>query len=160
VAAKKTSSVMSYCSLAPAVLWGKNPEVEKLCSRFGFCLGLAFQLIDDTFDFDSNSQKDTALDLQNGIVNSVVFEFLIANPSLYQKFLQKESLVNLVKDIDMSPYVEIISTEAQKHLEEAKKILLEIKTYLKNDYQNRESELDKKIEALEFIVDFMGMRSY
>jgi geranylgeranyl pyrophosphate synthase len=160
VAMKKTSSVMSYCALAPATLWNKNESTIKLCREFGESLGLAFQLIDDTLDFSENSDKDIGLDLDNGIVNSVVYELLDERRDLFERFKNGEHLKVLIESLPMSSYVEKINTEATMHLDHAKKILTKIQVDLASQYLNREVELNERIKSLELIVDFMGMRNH
>ena len=75
IALKKTASVMSWCCSSPAIMMGQNEVIVNYARSFGQKLGLAFQLIDDTLDFSGQSQKDHLLDLDNGIINSVIFEW-------------------------------------------------------------------------------------
>jgi geranylgeranyl pyrophosphate synthase len=160
IAEKKTSSVMSYCCLAPLVLQGADKTTIQLMRDFGRHLGLAFQLIDDTLDFSSHSEKDQELDLKNGIVNSVVFELLDASPDLFLRFKNGENLFDLVSKLSVDKYVEKISSEAHLHLEEASMIINKIELVLRTSsmYINDESELKKRIEALLIILSFMALR--
>lgn len=161
VAMKKTSSVMSYCCVAPAIL-SNNTACVELAREFGNCLGLAFQLIDDTLDYSGDSQKDQELDLKNGIVNAVIFELLDKNPAHFARFKGGESLLDVVSGLDFSSYVAIISDEANHYLEKAIGQLSQIEEILKADeyYKNNLSELRKNVEALEIIVAYMGMRKH
>jgi geranylgeranyl pyrophosphate synthase len=158
VAEKKTSSVMSYCSVAPAILSGADKKTIELCREFGRRLGLAFQLIDDTLDYSGTSLKDQELDLQNGIVNAVVFEVLDAQSELFKRFKSGEELLSVVKGVDFSSYVEIVSVEAHAHLEAAKNILEELAVVLKSDYAANPEELTSRIGALELIISYMALR--
>ena len=158
VAEKKTSSVMSYCSVAPAILSGADKKTITLCREFGRRLGLAFQLIDDTLDYSGTSLKDQELDLQNGIVNAVVFEVLDAKSELFKRFKSGEELLSVVKGVDFSSYVEIVSVEAHAHLEAAKNILEELAVVLKSDYAANPEELTSRIGALELIISYMALR--
>ena len=86
IALKKTSSVMSWCAVAPALLASGSPIAIEKARSFGAHLGLAFQYLDDTLDFGGDSQKDTLLDLQNGQVNSVVYDWLILHPEQKKEY--------------------------------------------------------------------------
>ncbi len=160
VAMKKTSSVMSYCSVAPAVLSGADKNTVELCREFGRRLGLAFQLIDDTLDYSGDSQKDQELDLKNGIVNGVVYEMLAANPELFARFKNGENLMDVVANISFTEFVETVGREAHNHLEEAKKILEKLEVILseKAEYKNNREELSARIGALELIISYMALR--
>lgn len=160
VAMKKTSSVMSYCSVAPAILSGADKNTVELCREFGLRLGLAFQLIDDTLDYSGDSQKDQELDLKNGIVNAVVFELLNAHPEAFKRFKAGENLLDVVNGIEFSSHVETISTEAHAHLEAAKKVLEQLESILIISYKGNSEELKKRIEALELIISYMALRQH
>lgn len=162
VAEKKTSSVMSYCSVAPAILSGADKSTVELCREFGRRLGLAFQLIDDTLDYSGESLKDQELDLKNGIVNAVVYEMLDAHPEHFARFKNGENLKDVVEGISFSEYVEKISSEAHAHLSEAKSILEKLEVILseKAEYKNDRAELKNRIEALELIISFMALRQH
>ena len=162
VAEKKTSSVMCYCSVAPAILSGADKKTVDLCREFGRRLGLAFQLIDDTLDYSGDSQKDQELDLKNGIVNAVVYEMLDANPENFNSFKNGTELIDAVKGIPFNSYVEKISTEAHAHLEAGKNILDELSVILAvlPEYKANPTELRARIEGLELIISYMALRSH
>lgn len=161
VAMKKTSSVMSYCTVAPAVFARQPENVRKLCRDFGLHLGLAFQLIDDTLDYSGDSLKDQELDLKNGIVNAVVFELLAARLDLMDRFKKGEDLTGLLLSVDVKPYVDIISKEAQGHLEKASHLLAALKSELGETlFKNESARLDEALSYLELIIAYMGLRSH
>lgn len=91
----KTASVMSWCCVSPAIVKGLPEHLQGYFRQFGINLGLAFQLIDDALDFSGSSQKDQELDLKNGLVNSVIYEWLLINPTIHQKFIDGEDIYNL-----------------------------------------------------------------
>jgi geranylgeranyl pyrophosphate synthase len=88
VAKKKTASLMAWCCSTPARLAGCDPSILEACRKFGECLGIAFQMIDDIIDYDASGGKPFAQDLREGLVNFVTLEILEANPSL-QEPIQK-----------------------------------------------------------------------
>lgn len=160
VAIKKTSSVMSYCTLAPAI-YAKMPEdIQEISRQFGISLGLAFQLIDDTLDYSGDSMKDQELDLKNGIVNAVVFEVLSNRTDLMQRFKTGEDLNGLLDSVDVRPSVEKISNEAVGHLESARAALLKLEDHLRQTsmYLGQEADLKKAVEHLELVISYMGLR--
>lgn len=167
VAMKKTSSVMSYCVIAPAILNNETEDVVHLCREFGRRLGLAFQLIDDTLDYSAYSQKDRDLDLQNGIVNAVVFELLERSPEILSRFKNGEGLYDLLKGQDFTPFVEMITTEAHEHLSVAKMMLEKLEVKMKNNemkasayYAENPDALKQNLEALELILSYMVLRQH
>lgn len=161
IALKKTSSVMSYCTIAPAIFAKMPSDVQAHCRDFGSSLGLAFQLIDDTLDYSGDSMKDQELDLQNGIVNAVVFELLAVRPDLMKRFRDGENLAGLLKTEDMAPSVKLVSNEAHKHLENASQTLSLLKNHLNNSlYKNQNAELEAALEHLHLIISYMALRQH
>lgn len=161
VAQKKTSSVMSYCCVAPAILSGIDEKIVSELREFGNRLGLAFQLIDDTLDYSGNSQKDQELDLKNNIVNAVVFEFLDDNKELFNKYQKGENLLDVVNGFDFSKYVEMISSRAHDHLEVASSKLDIIEAYLLEKYPHWDkSEISENINSLRLIISYMALRKH
>ncbi len=165
IALKKTSSVMSYCTVAPAIFANMPIEVEELSRQFGINLGLAFQLIDDTLDYSGGSQKDHELDLKNGTVNAVLFEYLSVNIDLMKRFKAGEDLVNLIDTESIKPFVEKISNEAHGYLENAQVDLEKIGEYLKktlylekDDKQNESLNLRSNLDQLQMVISFMALR--
>lgn len=159
IALKKTSSVMSYCTVAPAIFAKMPPEIQQISRNLGISLGLAFQLIDDTLDYSGSSLKDQELDLKNGIVNAVLFELLASRPDLMQRFKGGEDLTDLLDSVDIRPSVEIVSKEALNHLENAHKSLNKVGSYLGETlYKNQPEMLSKAMEHLQLVISYIGMR--
>lgn len=156
IAMKKTSSVMSYCCLAPAILKGFNPKMIENAREFGNCLGLAFQMIDDTLDYNEKSLKDQMLDLKNGIVNAVIFRHFELNPNLFKKFKSGEDLTELIKVEDLTLAINDVRNEAHCELEKANQLLLEIGEYLKKEFNLQLTE--KSYLPLQTVISFIGLR--
>ncbi|MFI5390451.1 MAG: polyprenyl synthetase family protein [Bacteriovoracales bacterium] len=156
IALKKTASVMSYCSVAPAVLANSSSQVIDLCREFGKNLGLAFQLMDDTLDLSNNSKKDIALDLKNGLVNSVIYEWLLFNPGIHKKYKNGDSLESLWDGKDLNESITLIQDRAYNHLELAKNYLNLIveKIEITDSHQ-----VKKALIPLEEILVYLGQRS-
>lgn len=159
VAVKKTSSVMSYCTLAPAILAKMPLEIQDVFKQLGISLGLAFQLIDDTLDYSGESLKDQELDLKNGIVNAVVFELLNTRVDLMKRFKNGEDLTGLLVSEDMTSSVKIISDEALNHLENARQCLATVENFLGQTlYKDQPQELEDAIAHLHLVISFMALR--
>lgn len=67
---KKTATLLSACTEIGAISAGASPEMIRLCRRFGECLGFAFQIKDDIFDYfkDTGIGKPTGNDIREGKV--------------------------------------------------------------------------------------------
>jgi len=161
VAYHKTASVMSWCSVAPAYLCenvsdAQSEDLISLARSFGVKLGHAFQLWDDTLDFGEQSQKDQNLDLDNGIVNAVVYEWLCLNPIEMKKFKEGEKLNNLsfkMTDPTLIKALGLIKDEASLLLNDCRDILEKIGQLLTDD-----STL--KMKPILDILDYLEERDH
>lgn len=156
IAAKKTASVMSWCCIAPAYLAKQSHAVIEYARQFGHNLGIAFQLMDDTLDFSGNSKKDNMLDLQNGIVNAVVFEWLELNPEYKEKFKNGENIKSLLDQNKLDEAIEIVKNRALKHLDQCHE-LLEILIREAGLNQDRAKEAKR---PLELILQYLAERKF
>lgn len=161
VALKKTSSVMSWCALAPALIC---PEAEReklypLAQDFGKALGIAFQYLDDTFDFNEDSEKDSFLDLKNGQVNAVLFEWLSNEKAMWEAFQKGEDLSEkLPQDFFPQDAISKVKGIAQKKLEECDSLLDQMDEILKERVGER--SLAKSRKTFSFIFKFLETRNY
>lgn len=150
IALKKTASVMTYCCLAPAILAEASIEVQGYSRDFGKHLGLAFQLMDDTLDLSDGAKKDVLLDLKNGVVNSVIYEWLLLNPAIHEKYKNGESLEALWDASDIETAITLVQEKAFSHLVQAKNAL---------DKMTEGKALDAKV-PLEKILFYLGRREF
>lgn len=95
VAIFKTSSVMKWCCVVPAIVAELPKPIVEMWREFGKHLGIGFQLIDDTLDFTGNKEKEALIDLQNGIVNSVLYFWLEDNAEIKKRYESGEELLSL-----------------------------------------------------------------
>jgi len=66
---RKTADIFSSCALTGAILAGADRDIEKAMTDYGLNLGIAFQLIDDFFDYGSTEErigKPVGSDLNEG----------------------------------------------------------------------------------------------
>lgn len=154
---KKTASVMSWCTQSPAIEGGYPDHIIQNARSFGRHLGLAFQLKDDVIDFSGESKKDHLIDLENGLVNSVLFEWLELNRNAKERYLRGESLRDLWATTHLAEALNSVNIQAQTHLLLAKEIL---------DGLAREvsilhgQKIEEKLRPLKFVVDFIGNRRF
>jgi len=159
IADLKTASVMSWCCLAPAMLSTQSENLVEYARSFGSHLGLAFQMMDDTLDFSGQSKKDHLLDLKNGVVNSVVYEWFTMRPEIFDKFKKGEDILSLVGEENLDKAVEVVQKKAHWHLDQAKNVLQIMQTELSDEIKT--SEVHKNsITPLNLIIDYMGGRKF
>ncbi len=130
-------------------------------------------MIDDTLDFQSSEDtlKDQLLDLENGILNSVSFDFLSHYPKEFEDYKNGHSLLeetfqrilkngNLTYGIQHS--VKAIRALADKELEEAYSILDKIYDLLAENYflSNDFRDKDENLKPLRGILSLIALRSH
>lgn len=75
----KTAVLLELATRSPAVLGNAPPEHEHALQRFGYNLGMAFQIIDDILDFVADAQtlgKPAGSDLRSGIITLPVYYYI------------------------------------------------------------------------------------
>lgn len=158
IALKKTSSVMSWCAVSPAILSNQSDEVIELARQFGVHIGLGFQLMDDTLDFGGNSQKDAHLDMENGVISAVYFDWLVNHPEKLEAFKNGSDFKSLFNEDGLNESIENVKGQAHANLDRAEEILHEIARKAKTDKSYEELESDLK--PLAFILRFIGRRDF
>jgi octaprenyl-diphosphate synthase len=159
IAIKKTASVMSWCCFSPAILAGHSRDVVEKSRQMGIDLGIAFQLMDDTLDFSAESNKDANLDLDNGLVNAVLFQWLQLNPSMNERYQNGEGLATVYNGEKIEKAVEIVKKTAISHIESARTLLDEIRS----EVCSTEKELkafDKNKKPILYIFDYLTQRRH
>ncbi len=154
IAHKKTASVMTWCSVAPALVKGSQKEVVGYARQFGHHLGVAFQMIDDTLDFNGDGQKDGLLDLRNGQINSVLFEWLELHPDIKERFQRGEDIVPFFNENGLDQALDKVRTKAKEHMERCRDILEVLNKEIHGPGQ------DSKKKPLLFILDSLEARQY
>ncbi len=155
IALKKTGSVISWCCVSPAYRKGLSLEVIEYCRELGNNIGLAFQMIDDTLDFSDNSQKDHLLDMENGIINSVIYEWLELNLEAKEAFKKGQKIVDLWTNNKLQESIDIVKERAFQKLTRANELL---------DIIVNQSGLNltssKKLDPLKSMIKFIGARAF
>lgn len=159
VANFKTASVMKWCCVVPAIVSGCQAEVVNLWREFGYHLGLSFQFIDDTLDFTGNKEKEALIDLQNGIVNMVLYHWLQDNPKIHESYKSGTNLIDLWGAEDKAQAVQLTRELALSHLDKCYALLDQIEMQFQATEQ---SELFRSFsqhrKKLEVILEFLKYR--
>ncbi|MCR9205527.1 MAG: polyprenyl synthetase family protein [Halobacteriovoraceae bacterium] len=158
IALKKTSSVMTWCSVSAALHAGHRGEVVNYARAFGENLGIAFQLLDDTLDFSGESRKDALLDLKNGQVNAVLFEWLELNPEVKKDFLSGSDIVSQFNENKLDEALSRVQKTAYQHLDECRHLISILQKELAGSRSDK--ELEKSAKTINFVLNYLGKRTY
>ena len=120
----KTASLFELATTAPSILSPINETSADAAQRFGYGIGMAFQIIDDVLDFTGKQDavgKPVANDLRQGLVTLPTIYYLESHPDdsnlsmiLSRKEVGDEQLAHLVADIQESGAIDK-SVEKAKH---------------------------------------------
>ena len=123
----KTASLFELCTVAPVFLSDGDQEMIDNMQKFGYEVGMAFQIIDDILDFTSDQTelgKPVANDLRQGLVTLPALLYLEKNPDdsqmikvLEDRIVGEETIMNVVKAIRESGAIESSKDEAAYFVE-------------------------------------------
>jgi geranylgeranyl pyrophosphate synthase len=125
----KTASLFELATIAPAMLSSIMETSADAVQRFGFGIGMAFQIIDDVLDFTGKQDavgKPVANDLRQGLVTLPTIYYLESYPDdsnlsmiLSRKEVGEEQLAQLVCDIQESGAIEKSVDKAKNFISQA-----------------------------------------
>lgn len=97
---KKTASLIASCCATGAASSGANKETVEKMREFGENVGIAFQIKDDLFDYESNiaTGKPHGIDIKEQKMTLPLI-FLLNNSS----FIEKRKIINIVKRHNNNP---------------------------------------------------------
>lgn len=87
IIAGKTAALFALALYAGTVVGGRGEKEARLLSRFGYYIGMAFQLKDDCLDYESgmeNAKKSVRHDLGEGVITLPLIYALAKRPELRQ----------------------------------------------------------------------------
>jgi len=129
----KTASMFELASTAAALLSPVDPETVALVGKFGYQIGMAFQVVDDVLDFTAEQDtlgKPVAGDLRQGLVTLPALHYLGLHPDdpamkqiLDGRMLSDEHMDRLVMSIRQSGAIETALAEAREFVDCALEIL-------------------------------------
>lgn len=147
VASKKTGSLIGWSCSAPAQVAGQPDEVVAKCRLIGQQLGVAFQMIDDCLDYSTNTGKDYAKDLKDGLINYATLELITMYPELYYTVHQIRN-----KEFDDSPWTDKQIQNAVLSVQKKAKCLVEETKELVRSLDG------KKTKDIENFIDLLQER--
>ena len=111
VVINKTAVLISAACQIGAILGGASPEREKALADFGFNLGIAFQLMDDTLDYVSDEAelgKTIGKDLNEGKITLPLIHTLKACPAEDKNFLIRVIQEPQLREADLKAVHELV----------------------------------------------------
>jgi geranylgeranyl pyrophosphate synthase len=133
----KTASMFELATAGAALLSPVGPETVESVRRFGYEIGMAFQIVDDILDFTGEQAtvgKPVASDLRQGIITLPALFYHEHNPEdpemkviLDGKYLSDERMDRLVTAIRKSGVIQRAADEAHQYINLALKTLYEHK---------------------------------
>ncbi len=119
----KTASLFELATEGAAILGAASPATIGTAKRFGYHLGLAFQIVDDVLDFVGSEQevgKPVANDLRQGLITLPALCYLEALPdsrglaeAAAEGRLEPAAMERLIADIRCSSAVDRAMEEAR-----------------------------------------------
>ena len=123
----KTASMFELATAASAMLSPVNDKVVMKMRRFGYQIGMAFQIVDDVLDFTGEQTtmgKPVASDLRQGLITLPALYYLELHPDdqemaslLDGHFYSDERMDRLVNAIRKSGAIEMSIEEARQYIE-------------------------------------------
>ena len=124
----KTASLFRTSMMVAALVNSTNEEITNAVGRYGYGVGMAFQIVDDVLDFTGNQiavGKPLGSDLRQGIITLPVIYYLESHPdnpdlqSLFEKTSRQENIERLIESIRNSKAIEQSLEEARTFAEHA-----------------------------------------
>jgi geranylgeranyl pyrophosphate synthase len=123
----KTASLFELATSAPAMLSPVDEEEVETMRRFGYQIGMAFQIVDDVLDFTGEQEtvgKPVASDLRQGLITLPALYYIEAHPNdpdmevvLSGKAPREATIIRLVEAIRASGAIQQSIDEARSFVE-------------------------------------------
>lgn len=146
----KTASLFELASTAAALLSPVDDKVIEFARKFGYSIGMAFQIVDDVLDFTGEQAtvgKPVASDLRQGLITLPALYFLEAHPNdkdmvsvMSSNHLSETVVARLVDGIRQSGAIERSIEEAQVYMQRGLDIL---ETFPENAYRRALEDLTR-----------------
>jgi geranylgeranyl pyrophosphate synthase len=153
IAKLKTASLIEWCCQVPFFYQGAPESKTRMAKIFGYHLGMAFQKIDDSLDYEHTSGKDYLKDLKEGLLNSVSV-FLLENAPNPGAFSSPESVAERFDELFSVESVQWAQAQvrqsAEVHVEMARQALEQLKVF---------GQDEKSFEPLFEMVRTLNLRS-
>lgn len=158
----KTASLLSYCTQAPAIIIKLPEELILLSKSIGNHLGMAFQMVDDILDFQDSLKKESRIDIENDIINIVMFFWLNEKPQRMKEYCSGISLKKIIGTLDHSfeTAEKQVYREVNECLTRAQDDISKLTASLIRDHGYDKEILLKNEKYLLMIVNFIKMRKF
>jgi|Deesub1362A_J573_1020465.scaffolds.fasta_scaffold03039_3 geranylgeranyl pyrophosphate synthase len=122
----KTASLFEVASQGAAMIAGESDGIIEQLRAFGYEIGIAFQIVDDTLDFigqESEVGKPVASDLRNGLITLPAINFLQGDP--HNATLNAVIAGRRVDEADLEELIEAIrqSDAIERSLDQARQFV-------------------------------------
>jgi geranylgeranyl pyrophosphate synthase len=142
----KTGSLFEVASEGAAIISQADDETILAMKRFGYNLGIAFQIIDDVLDFTSSQDqigKPNANDLRQGLITLPTIYYLAESSNgrellnqLRNRQFAPEELDKVIQGIKESEAINHSTDEAQKYIQAALENLTDLPTSAEREALN------------------------
>lgn len=129
----KTASLFEMCGLSAAMVGTEDESIHNALKTYGYEAGMAFQIVDDVFDFSSEQEiigKPVGFDLLQGLVTLPAIYYAETHPKDVDiqalaggHWQDSTSMLRLVDSIRKSDASQLALEEASLHVERALKAL-------------------------------------
>lgn len=125
----KTASLFETSALTAALISSTDEQIHIQYAKFGYALGMAFQIVDDILDFTADSTKlgkPVGNDLRQGIVTLPVIIYAENNPGddeiaslVNGKCLEDDAVISILEKVRNSNAIENAHLEADAYVNSA-----------------------------------------
>jgi geranylgeranyl pyrophosphate synthase len=132
----KTASMFVLATTAPSILSPIRDKTYDAAQRFGYGIGMAFQIIDDVLDFTGNQDavgKPVANDLRQGLITLPTIHYYNSHPNdinlelvISGETIDDDRFNHLITEIQGSGAIEKSVIEAERFIEQGLDALREL----------------------------------
>ena len=132
----KTASMFVLATTAPSILSPIRDKTYDAAQRFGYGIGMAFQIIDDVLDFTGNQDavgKPVANDLRQGLITLPTIHYYNSHPNdinlelvISGEKIDDDRFNHLITEIQGSGAIEKSVIEAERFIEQGLDALREL----------------------------------
>jgi geranylgeranyl diphosphate synthase type I len=143
---EKTAELYSCSSMLGGIISSASSSDIQNLSKYGYNLGMAFQMIDDFLDFEDDTGKDRYTDIENKKLTAVTLHGLNNDVPVFDESYSTEEKVGMLRN---EGSIEYAKKQAQQYIEKSRDALESI------DIKNEEAG-----EILDNLLDFTVKRTY
>jgi octaprenyl-diphosphate synthase len=110
----KTATLVAASCKVGAIIGGASLEEQMALYRFGFNLGMAFQLADDRLDYSADQArlgKSLGQDIRQGMITLPLLHLLQTCSPSEQAWLKEKILTHSVEDQDLERILELMKAQ-------------------------------------------------